>query len=56
MRCPVAPHQINEALFLEKIIGGLDLSHMIDNSMLLCVTEVNAKQDIDRMVEVLTAF
>jgi len=53
VRCPVAPHQINEALFKERVIGGLDISHMIDNSMLLCVTEVNAKQDIDRLVEVL---
>ncbi len=53
VRCPVAPRQINEALFKEKIIGGLDLSHMIDNGMLLCVTEVNTKQDIDRLVEIL---
>jgi len=56
MRCPTAPHQINEVLFKEKIIGGLDLSHMIDNSMLLCVTEVNTKQDIDRLVEILSTF
>ena len=56
IRCPAAPHQINKALFNERIIGGLDLSHTIDNSMLLCVTEVNTKQDIDRLVEVLSAF
>lgn len=53
IRCPVAPHQINQALFKERIIGGLDISHMIDNSMLLCVTEVNTKQEIDRLVEIL---
>ncbi len=53
IRCPIAPSQINEALFKERIIGGLDISHMIDNSMLLCVTEVNTKQDIDRLVEIL---
>lgn len=53
VRCPVAPRQVNEALSKEKIIGGLDLSHTIDNSMLLCVTEVNTKQDIDRLVEIL---
>ena len=53
VRCPVAPHQINEALFKERVIGGLDLSHLIDNSMLLCVTEINTKQDIDRLVAIL---
>ena len=56
VRCPTAPLQINQALFKERIIGGLDISHMMDNSMLLCVTEVNTKQDIDRLVEVLSAF
>lgn len=53
VRCPVAPHQINQALFGEKIIGGLDLSHLIDNSMLLCVTEMNTRQEIDRLVAIL---
>ncbi|GAH73976.1 unnamed protein product, partial [marine sediment metagenome] len=53
IRCPVAPRQINEALFKKGIIGGLDLSHMIDNSMLFCVTEMNTKQEIDRLVEIL---
>jgi len=56
VRCPVAPCQINEALFKERIIGGLDLSHLIDNSMLLCVTEMNTKQDIDRLVTILGEF
>ncbi|MDD5081807.1 MAG: aminomethyl-transferring glycine dehydrogenase subunit GcvPA [Dehalococcoidales bacterium] len=53
VRCPVPPHQINEALFQKRIIGGLDVSHLIDNGLLLCVTEVNTKQDIDRLVDVL---
>ena len=53
VRCPVSPQQVNEALSTEKIIGGLDVSHMIDNGMLLCVTELNTKQDIDRLVEIL---
>ena len=56
VRCPTAPHQINETLFQERIIGGLDISHMIDNSTLLCVTEVNSKQEIDRLVEILSAL
>ena len=53
IRCPAAPYQINEALFKKGIIGGLDLSHMIDNGMLFCVTEMNTKQEIDRLVEIL---
>jgi len=53
IRCPVPPSRINEALFKEKIIGGLDISSMIENGMLLCVTETNTKQDIDRLIEIL---
>jgi len=53
IRCPVAPSKINEALFQERIIGGLDISHMIDNGMLLCATEMNTKQEIDKLVEIL---
>jgi glycine dehydrogenase subunit 1 len=56
VRCPIAPHQINKVLYQEKIIGGLDISHMIDNGMLFCVTEVNTKGDIDRLVEILGAL
>jgi glycine dehydrogenase subunit 1 len=51
--CPVAPFKINEVLMHERIIGGLDISHVIDNGMLLCVTEVNTRQEIDRLVEIL---
>ena len=53
VRCPVAPRQINQALFKEGIIGGLDLSHTIDNGILFCVTEMNTKKDIDRLVTIL---
>jgi len=53
IRCPVAPCQINQALFKEGIIGGLDISNMIDNGMLLCVTEMNTKQEIDKLIEIL---
>ena len=53
VHCPVAPVQINEALLKEGIVGGLDISHMIDNGMLLCITEMNTRQDIDRLVEIL---
>jgi len=53
VRCPTAPQQINKILFQNGIIGGLDISHMLDNSLLLCVTEMNTKQEIDRLVAIL---
>ena len=53
IRCPVPPSQINQVLLKRKIIGGLDISHLIDNGMLLCVTEANTKRDIDRLVRTL---
>ena len=56
VRCPVAPSQISDVLFKEGIIGGLDISDMIDNGMLFCVTEVNTKSEIDRLVEILGKF
>jgi len=54
--CPLAPSKINEVLLHEGIIGGLDISRMIDDGMLLCVTEMNTKQEIDRLVEILAAL
>jgi glycine dehydrogenase subunit 1 len=56
IRCPVAPSRINLALFKEGIIGGLDIGHITDNGMLLSVTEMNTKKEIDRLVEILGAF
>lgn len=56
VRCPAKPHLINNALFQESIIGGLDLSYILNNSMLLCVTEMNTKEEIDRLVEILGTF
>ncbi len=53
IRCPVPPRQLNKILYREKIIGGLDISRIIGNSMLFCVTEMNTKQEIDRLVEIL---
>ncbi len=53
VRCPLAPSKINEILFQSGIIGGLDISHLLESSMLLCVTEMNTRWDIDRLVEIL---
>jgi glycine dehydrogenase subunit 1 len=56
IRCPLPPEQINQALWKENIIGGLDVSHLVDNGLLLCVTEMNSKQEIDRLVSILGAL
>jgi len=56
VRCPRAPEEINQALFKEKIIGGLDISDLRDNALLLCVTEMNTRQEIDKLVKILGAF
>jgi glycine dehydrogenase subunit 1 len=53
IRCPKAPSRVNQELFREKIIGGLDISHLVENGLLLCVTEMNTKLEIDRLVEIL---
>jgi len=56
IRCPQSPEKINRILLKEKIIGGLDVSHLVDNGMLLCVTEMNSRQEIDRLVSALRAL
>lgn len=45
---PVAADTLMAALEAKGILGGLPLS---DNEILWCVTEVNTKEDIDRMVK-----
>jgi len=56
VRCPAPPAAINKALYRQKIIGGLDISDTIEHGMLLCITEMNTKEEIDRLVGVLGEF
>ena len=51
--CPRPPEEINVRLLERGIIGGLDVSGRIDDSMLLCVTEMNTRDEIDGLVDVL---
>lgn len=56
IRCPKPVSEINEALFEAGIIGGYDLGQdydLLKDHMLLCVTEMNSKDEIDALVEVL---
>ena len=54
--CPKSVLEINDVLQKEGIIGGYDLGkhyfHLEDH-MLLCVTETNSRQEIDRIVEIM---
>ena len=53
VRCPRPLAQIQARLLERGIVGGLDVSDRVENGMLLCVTEVNARDEIDRLVEAL---
>lgn len=56
VECPTQVDKINTLLESKKIIGGYDLSrdypHM-KNAMLVAVTEMNSKEQIDRLVSTL---
>jgi glycine dehydrogenase subunit 1 len=53
VRCPRPPVEMNRRLLARNIVGGLDVSDRIDNGMLLCVTEVNTRAEIERLIEAL---
>jgi glycine dehydrogenase subunit 1 len=53
VRCPRPPQRTNAALLERGMIGGLDISSRIENGMLLCVTEMNTRREIDSLVAAL---
>ena len=56
IECPVPVDTINNHLLDHGILGGYDLSidyPSLENHMLIAVTEMNSKEDIDSLVEVL---
>ena len=65
--CPRPVAELNRALLGKGIVGGLDVSPGADggakpglrglpeHAMLLCVTEMNTRQEIDRLVEAMGA-
>ncbi len=56
VRCPRPPEEINSHLLEHHIIGGYDLGRdypHLKGCMLFCVTELNTKEQIDRLVELL---
>jgi len=56
IKCPKAPEEINKKLLENGIIGGLALGRFypeLKDSMLFCVTEMNTKEEIDKLVNLL---
>lgn len=56
VKCPRPVAEINEALILDGIIGGVDLGADypdLKHHMLIAVTEMNRKEEIDALVSVL---
>ena len=56
VRCPVPPAEINRRLLERNIIGGLDVSHLTPDGMLLCVTEMNTREDLETLALILSEF
>ena len=54
-QCPEPPAEINRRLMEQNILGGLDVSDRYPNGMLLCVTEMNTKDEIDQLAAVLSS-
>ena len=50
VRCPRPPAEVLAWLLERGIIGGLDVSGRIENGLLVCVTEMNTREEIDRLV------
>ncbi len=61
IQTPIPPAELNHRLLEQKIIGGLDISRTpeadgVDNAWLLCVTEMNSREQLDRLVAALAAM
>jgi glycine dehydrogenase subunit 1 len=59
VQCPKPVSEVNEALLKKGILGGYDLEQDYPNAknqMLLCVTEMNTRKQIDWLVEALRSI
>ncbi|MEN6570475.1 MAG: aminomethyl-transferring glycine dehydrogenase subunit GcvPA [Anaerolineaceae bacterium] len=57
VKCPIPVEELNSMLLDQGIIGGYDLSidyPMLKNHMLVAVTEMNSRQNIDDLVDALS--
>ncbi len=62
LEVPVDPEELNRALLRKGIVGGLPLRRALpgapaeaDRRWLLCITEMNTREEIDRLVETVEA-
>ena len=53
VRCPRTPSETNAALWRQGIIGGIDVSDAVPNGLLLAVTEMNTREEIDALAAAL---
>ena len=56
VRTPRTVAALNKKLLKRNIIGGYDLSRAypeLKHTMLLCVTELHTKEDVDKLVDAL---
>jgi glycine dehydrogenase subunit 1 len=56
VECPKSPREINHQLLKAGILGGLDISSIISNGMLFCVTEMNTAEEIHKLVKTLQSI
>lgn len=50
VECPFPPAEVNRRLYKAGFIGGLDVSDRIPGGLLLCVSELNPREEIDQLV------
>jgi glycine dehydrogenase subunit 1 len=53
VQCPKSPTETNERLLDFGIIGGLDVSSSVPNGMLVSVTEMNSREEIESLASAL---
>ena len=53
VNCPKPTSQINASLLERNILGGLDISNRVENGMLVCVTEMNTREEIEALASAL---
>jgi glycine dehydrogenase subunit 1 len=53
VRCPLPAAEINRRLLERDSVGGLDVSEHVPNGMLFCVTEMNTREEIERLAAAL---
>lgn len=56
VQCPVAPREVQRRLLEHRILGGIDVSEQMEKGLLLCVTEMNTREEIDRLVAALAGI